>query len=276
MSTTVSNQTTNYIVFLQNIVKRKRDTHVMLSFNLLKTNLAIQKYGKEVDNHLYDIDSELNLKDKDQRLHNKEINKVGETNVNNQENSFNKDDQKSKENPDFQNGEFKLFEIEKIQDSEFSGQLNPITKMQNGDQPTQNEVHKEESDANINNIMSGTGTVYTNKIHNKDGKVKIMFKNDNIEDDSNRNVQVETEGGVEVVGMAGKGEVKVVDIKGKGDDIHLTIKEEVIINETIVTEYDDSRIKESSSTNNGIRNNTGEGVNTLLSSITHSKGGEMK
>jgi hypothetical protein len=277
----------------------------MLSFNLLKTNLAIQKYGNPRDSSYMEgivgqskefyekfdnvlgnkekpehTDSELYLIDMNKRLHNGERVKAQDSNQASQDNSFNKTNQNSKENPDFENKGFKSFEIEKIQDSQFSGQFNPIFERKDEHESSQNEMEKNK-DVKTKNIFNRTESLFQNKNENKlakkdkDGKLKIMFKNDDIENESNRNVQVETEGGVEVVGMGDKGDVKVVDIKGKGDDIHLTIKEEVIINETIVTEYaEDSELKDRNSMNQGAKN--GEVGNTLLSSMAQSKGTELR
>ena len=313
MSTSVSKNKSDFLKFLSKIVKRNRDTHRMLSFNLLKTNLAIHKYGNPRDSNYMDgivgqskefydkydnvlkdkdrpehTDSELYLIDMNKRLQKGERVKAEDSGRSSQELSFNKTSQGPKDNPSFEAGGFKSFEIEKIQDSHFSGQFNPIFEQKNEHESSQNETDKQKSsESKTKNIFNRTESLFQNNKENnlntagskgKDGKVKIFFKNDDIEDESNRNVQVETEGGVKVVGMGDKGDVKVVDIKGKGDDIHLTIKEEVIINETVVTEYaEDSELKDKNSMNQGVKNSpSGEVGNTLLSSISQSKGGEFR
>jgi hypothetical protein len=270
MSLTIRKETNDFIQEISRIMQKNLDMDKTLSFNFLKTNLAILKYGNPQDSgfnegligqskefyeaykeHVKDTtkpeysESELYLMDMNKRLKDGERVKANDSENISKDQSFKQDQQVNEDKPNFEAGGFKSFEIEKIEDSNFSGQFNPIFEREN-EGSSQNEGNKEEgSKKETKNIFTRTGSLFKQQdLKSKgklggsnvnDGKVKISFKNDNINENENRQVQVETEGEVKVVGMGEEGDVKVLGLKGKGEDIHLTIKEEVIINETIVT-----------------------------------------
>ena len=290
MSTNVPKKTNDFLQVLNKVITRSLDMEKTYSFHLLKSNLMILKHGNRTDSgymegvigqskefyekfggHFKDKDkpeyseSDLYLMEMNKQLKNGERVKAKESGNTSQEMSFNKQSRGPEDNPNFEAGGFKSFEIEKIEDSHFSTQFNPIFERENENEASsQNEGEKGNDPANPN-IFTRTGSLLENNQKNTlgkgpEGKIKISFQNDNLE--NGRNVQVETEGDLKVVGMGREGDVKVVDLKGEGDDIHLTIKEEVIINETIVTEYVDD------SENKGKQG--GEVGNVLLSSINQS------
>ena len=259
------------------------------SFHLLKSNLMILKHGNRTDSgymegvigrskEFYEkfggqfkdkdkpeySESDLYLMEMNKQLKNGERVKAKDSGNTSQEMSFNKQSKGPEDNPNFEAGGFKSFEIEKIEDSHFSSQFNPIFE-RDGENETSSQNENEKVNPSNTNIFTRTGSLLENNQKNtlakgNEGKIKISFQNDNLE--NGRNVQVETEGDLKVVGMGKEGDIKVVDLKGEGDDIHLTIKEEVIINETIVTEYVDD------SENKGKSN--GEVGNEILSSINQS------
>ena len=283
MSTSVSKDTNDFLLLLNKIIQRNQDSHVMLSFNLLKTNLAIQKYENPRDSTYMDdvigqskefyeaygnilnnkdkpehTDSELYLIDMNKRLHNGERVKAKESNQSSQENSFNNVNEGSTEGPDFEAGGFKSFEIDKIQDSHFSGQFNPIFERKDEHESSQNDNIG--SGKQVKNIFNRTESLFENvsenNLNHKDGDAK---------------------GGVSTGVQEGK-----EHIKGEEHDVHVTIKEEeeddIDIDKTSKEKADakDNKLKEGNSTNLEPTNNTMEGGNTLLSSITQSKAKEFK
>ena len=295
MSLSIRKETNDFLQEIVRIIKENLDLDKTLSFNMLKTNLARSKYGnprdsgfneglvsqskefyeaykeqfKEnskpeyTDSELYLMDMNKRLKDGERVQAKNEQNTSGEASL---DPSFNKISLGPDDKPNFEAGGFKSFEIEKIEDSTFSGQFNPIFEREN-EGSSQNEVEKIDEGGNSGkNIFNRTGSQLGNNqfkstglsknSSGNDGKVKISFKNDNIGDTGNRKVQVETEGEIKVVGMGDEGDVKVLEMKGKGEDIHLTKKEEVIINETIVTEFEEESGVEGKNSNMDIKDIT--------------------
>ena len=227
-----------------------------------------EKFGgqfKEGDRPEYS-ESDFYLMEMNKQLKDGKRVKAKDLGINSNDMSFNRQSRGPEDKPSFDAGGFKSFEIEKIEDSHFSTQFNPIFE-RDGENETssQNEGDKDgetSSRRKSNNVFTRRKSKVDNNQANNLGKIKISFTNDDLDGENSRNVQVETEGDLKVVGMGKEGNVKVVDLNGDGDDIHLTIKEEVIINETVMTEYVDE------SENKGKNSQVGS---VLLSSINQSR-----
>lgn len=277
-------RTNDLLNLLQRTVKRSQDTLRLMSFNLFKANLVLQKYGNPADSGFLDgivgqskefyekfglgaksndkpefTESELYLMDMNKRLKKGERVQAEESPVQSGEVSENRGDADTRQNSSAEGKGFKSFEMDKAQDSHFSGQFNPIFEQNNEHEPSsQNES---EQKPKTNNIFNRTDSLFQNLPGSalKDGAsaqregTKIKFKDD-MEDLLKPTPEA-------------KSELRDQDREAI---------EEKRVNETIMTEYiDESEVKDANSMNQGNRV-AGEVGNVLLSSIKQSRDGEWK
>lgn len=298
MSTAIPTETRELLSLSAQIVKRNQATHRMLSFNMLKTHWALNKFRDPRENeYLHETAGKLDdhqgrlgsASRRHKRTRRGKSTREDDSEYDSREMSFSKGNGPRKDTPSFDVGGFKSFEIERIQDSHFSEQFSPIFEKKE-EHESANQHARGDAPGNENAPGGGQGTLASNEaapegkghvraeastrgVTGRNGNVKISFKNDPTGEGESRNVRVKTGDNLKVVGMGKDGDVRVVDLKGKGEDIHLTIKEEVVINETIVTEYDDDNRGDDKGAQRA-RGTTPEVEKVLLSSVNQSRGGQ--
>lgn len=264
--------------------------------------MNIKKYGKVKENQLGDnvelsknfytqfdepikhkeepefTESDLYLMDLNKQLKGGEATPlVADDKPSSQETSFNKMPV-AQDQPDFTAQGFKSFEIDKIEDSKFSGVFTPILEQTKEENLSSNqseekvESYEMEVDQNKKNVFTRNGSqdninkkdfmgsiedINSDKKRVQEGDIKITFDNTSFNKDNNTEIIVQIENEV-----------------GNQGDIHLIIKDDVVVNETIVIEIDDQESNKPTvnSFEKGFKNeNTKEFGNHLLSSIAQSE-----